>query len=93
MPNLILGPILRYVGPTEATVWVETDGPCVVAALGARSRSFEVAGHHYALVEAVGLPTGAELEYEVTLDGVVVWPHADEPKGCVRTPRREDELR
>lgn len=93
MPNLILGPILRYVGPTVATVWVETDGACEVAALGARSRTFEVAGHHYALVEAHGLPTGAELEYEVMLDGVAVWPHAGEPKGCVRTPRREDALR
>ena len=33
MPELILGPLLRYVGETEATVWVETD------ATAARSRS------------------------------------------------------
>ena len=25
MPNLVLGPILRYVSDTEAIVWVETD--------------------------------------------------------------------
>ena len=29
-PNLILGPLLRYAGTTDATVWVETDAPCEV---------------------------------------------------------------
>lgn len=29
-PRLLLGPLLRYVGRGEATVWVETDRPCVV---------------------------------------------------------------
>jgi phosphodiesterase/alkaline phosphatase D-like protein len=93
VPNLILGPILRYVGPTEATVWVETDGPCEVGALGATARTFEVAGHHYAIVIADGLRESAEHDYELTLDGDVAWPQAGEPKGSVRTPRREDELR
>lgn len=93
VPSLILGPLLRYVGPTEATVWVETDGPCEVGALGATSRTFEIAGHHYALVVVDGLRPGAEHEYELTLDGVGVWPRDGEPRGCVRTPRRDDELR
>ena len=30
MPNLVLGPLLRYVGETETVIWVETDAPCVV---------------------------------------------------------------
>ena len=34
MAELILGPILRYVDATSATVWVETDGPCEVEMLG-----------------------------------------------------------
>ena len=33
MPNLVLGPLLRYVSTTEATVWVETDAPCEVTVL------------------------------------------------------------
>ena len=34
MAELVLGPLLRYVGETEATVWVETDEPCEVEILG-----------------------------------------------------------
>jgi hypothetical protein len=29
--DLVLGPLLRHVGPTDATVWVETDAHCEVA--------------------------------------------------------------
>ena len=28
MVSLLLGPVLRHVGERDATVWVETDGPC-----------------------------------------------------------------
>jgi len=28
MPGLVLGPLLRYTGSTQATVWVETDAAC-----------------------------------------------------------------
>ena len=34
MAKLVLGPLLRYVGETEAVVWVETDEPCEVEILG-----------------------------------------------------------
>ena len=37
MPRLLLGPLLRYAGGTQATVWVETDAPCEVAVLDARA--------------------------------------------------------
>ena len=50
MADLVLGPVLRYVGDTQATVWVETDGPCEVEVLGTRERTFHLSGHHYALV-------------------------------------------
>jgi hypothetical protein len=46
MPQLVLGPILRYVGKDEATVWVETDAPCVVEVLGHGERTFTVERHH-----------------------------------------------
>src|SRR4051812_27659357 len=48
MPRLLIGPLLRYVGRTEATVWVETDEPCEVEILGAREHTWLVGGHHYA---------------------------------------------
>jgi hypothetical protein len=74
--DLVLGPLLRYVSATEATVWVEADGPCEVEILGRRERSFEVAGHHYALVRIEGLEPGGAYEYEVALDGERRWPQA-----------------
>jgi hypothetical protein len=46
MADLLLGPLLRYVSDSEATVWVETSDPCEVRILGRREPSFTVAGHH-----------------------------------------------
>ena len=80
---LVLGPMLRYVGETEATVWVETPGPARVA-VEADSRSwsaptFSVKGHHYALVVVDGLEPGGRWDYTVTVDGVLAWPEPDSP--------------
>src|SRR5215467_10643436 len=86
MASLLLGPILRYVGEREATIWVETDRPCTVQALGCRAPTFSVCGHHYALVRVTGLPGGVH-PYEVALDGEVVWPEPGSgyPPSVVRT--------
>src|SRR5216110_2900245 len=78
-PLLILGPLLRYVGETEATVWVETDRACEVEVLGRRGDTFEVEGHHYALVALEGLEPGRIHPYEVRLDGEVRWPERNSP--------------
>lgn len=87
MPELVLGPLLRYVSETEATVWVETDGPCEVEILGRREPTFGVAGHHYALVRIEGLEPDGFYEYEVALDGERCWPlpDADLPPSVIRT--------
>jgi len=79
MPDLVLGPLLRYVSDTEATVWVETDSPCEVTVLGAGARTFTVSGHHFALVTLDDLEPGSTLPYEVRLDGVGRWPRPDDP--------------
>jgi hypothetical protein len=79
MPQLVLGPLLRYVSETCAVFWVETDSECDVAVLGATAHTFKVAGHHYAVVRAEGLDPGTPYEYEVELDGEHVWPLADSP--------------
>jgi PhoD-like phosphatase len=86
-PLLVLGPLLRYVGETAVTVWVETDRACAVEILGHQARTFEVAGHHYALVVADGLRPGAEHEYQVALDGTVRWPEPGSqfPPSVLRT--------
>ncbi|MFF8656136.1 alkaline phosphatase D family protein [Streptomyces huasconensis] len=73
MARLRLGPLLRYVDGSAATVWVETDRPCaaeVRCADGARgsARTFRIAGHHYALIPVTGLTPGTETAYEVRLD-------------------------
>ncbi|MDQ2895437.1 MAG: alkaline phosphatase family protein [Actinomycetota bacterium] len=74
MASLLLGPMLRYVSETEATVWVETDEACEVQVLGHRSRTFHVDGKHYGLVAIRGLEPGSSTEYELALDGVTTWP-------------------
>jgi hypothetical protein len=86
-PVLVLGPMLRHVGETEATVWVETDRACQVEILGRQAATFEVAGHHYGLVVIDGLEPGSEHEYQVALDGTVRWPAlaGDFPPSLLRT--------
>lgn len=83
MATLKLGPLLRHVGPSDATIWVETDRPCVVGIRAggacASEPTFTVAGHAYAIVTLTGLPSGADIEYEVSLDGSPVWPPAGSP--------------
>jgi hypothetical protein len=87
-PRLVLGPLLRYVGENEATIWVETDRACQVEILGHQARTFEVSGHHYGLVVIGDLRPGAEYEYQVALDGAVRWPEPDTefPPSVLRTP-------
>ena len=75
---LTLGPLLRYVGETSATVWVETQDTAMVT-VHAFDRSwqaptFAVHGHHYALVVLDGLSPGQGSDYQVDIDGVQVWP-------------------
>ncbi|MGK8524636.1 alkaline phosphatase D family protein [Nocardia asteroides] len=77
MAELVLGPVLRHVDGTSATVWVETDGACEVDVLGRRARTFQVGEQHFALVVVDGLEPGESVPYQVRLDGVPVWPEPD----------------
>ncbi|GII60328.1 metallophosphatase [Sphaerisporangium krabiense] len=87
MPELLVGPLLRYVDEAVASVWVETSAPCEVTieagGLRAADRTFTVHGHHYALVDIEA--TGA---YTVELDGETVWPLDDAPPSRI-CPLRE----
>jgi hypothetical protein len=91
VPELVLGPLLRYVGPTEATVWVETDSPCEVEVLVGdsphRSPTFRVGNHHYALVVITDLEPGSSYEYSARLDGETAWPEPGSPfpRSLIRT--------
>src|SRR5918998_6015025 len=87
MPELVLGPLLRYVGETEATIWVETDEPTEVEILGRTAPTFEVEGHHYGLVCIDGLEPGETYEYEVKLGGERRWPEdgGELPPSVIRT--------
>ena len=94
MAELILGPLLRYVGETCAVFWVETDARCEVEVLGAKGRTFCVEGHHFALVRAEELECGQEYEYTVELDGKQVWPLEDSafPPSRFRTYPKQQAL-
>jgi hypothetical protein len=86
--SLVVGPLLRHTGETDATVFVETDAACAVEVLGCRDETFCVHGHHYALVHVTGLAPGTTTPYEVSLDGERVWPEDSSPfpPSVIRTP-------
>lgn len=91
MAELILGPMLRHVDRTTATVWVETDASCTVEVhangVAHRAPTFTVHGHHYALVIVRGLEPDSVTPYQVHLDGVGRWPEPDAgmPESVIRT--------
>jgi len=80
---LLLGPLLRYVDETSASVWVETRDTSTVTVtrgdVSASARTFLVHGHHYALVELDDLEPGSSEAYSVRIDGEQVWPEAASP--------------
>jgi hypothetical protein len=82
MADIVLGPLLRYVDPTRATVWVETDAPSTVTVLGCSARTFTVHERHYALVVIEGLLPGSRTKYDVRLDGEIRWPEPAERAGA-----------
>ncbi|WP_089101418.1 alkaline phosphatase D family protein [Streptomyces hyaluromycini] len=84
MAGLRLGPLLRYTDGSSATVWVEASRPCTAEVrcadgAGGTARTFQVAGHHYALVPVTGLTPGTSPSYDVLLDGTRVWPLPGSP--------------
>ncbi|HYF71610.1 MAG TPA: alkaline phosphatase D family protein [Nocardioides sp.] len=94
MSDLVLGPLLRYVDATSATVWVETADPAVVTVTAgerrAQARTFGAHGHHYALVEVTGLEPGTTTPYTVDVGEARVWPpddpaFADFPQSVIPT--------
>jgi hypothetical protein len=94
VPRLVLGPLLRHVGSEDATIWVETDAPCEVEVCDCRDRTFEIEGHHFALVHVTGLEPEQARPYDVRLDGEQVWPQDDGwPDSCIRTIGDDHDLR
>ncbi|MEU5291132.1 alkaline phosphatase D family protein [Streptomyces umbrinus] len=98
MAGLRLGPLLRYVDGSSATIWVEASRPCTAEVrcpdgAGGESRTFQIAGHHYALIPVTGLTPGTTSSYEVLLDGVQVWPLPDSrfPPSVIHTPVDDHE--
>jgi len=79
--SLVLGPMMRYVDETSASIWVEARNDSRVTVRTGHgsweARTFAVHGHHYALVEATGIEPGSVLPYTVEIDGVHVWPEPD----------------
>ena len=93
--ELLLGPALRYVSETAATIWVETSAACTVRVLDRSTNTFEVAGHHYALVILEGLAPASTIPYQVHLDERRVWPTPDSrlPPSVIRTMGGEGAFR
>ncbi|OPC84042.1 alkaline phosphatase [Embleya scabrispora] len=96
MAELLLGPVLRHVDRTSATVWVETDSPCVVTVTCedgvASAPTWTIFGHHYVLVVVEGLTPGRSREYRVLLDERACWPdeRSGYPPSVLRTAPADD---
>ncbi len=86
---LVLGPMLRYVDETSATVWVRTaDAAHVTVERDGRAwtaPTFAVHGSHYALVVLDGLEPGSDDAYAVRIDDEPVWPLEGMPPSRIRT--------
>ncbi len=95
MPEIVIGPMLRFIDEDEATVWVEVDEPCEVEVLEHTSKTFTVEGHHFAIVVVDGLEPGSTNPYEVKVDGECVWPPEgyEFPHPSIRTIPRDANLR
>jgi hypothetical protein len=80
---LVLGPLLRFVGEHDASIWVEIARPARVTVVSDgrewHAASFVVEEHHYALVLLDGLSPGRTYEYSVQVDGEPVWPLEESP--------------
>jgi PhoD-like phosphatase len=81
--ELVIGPVLRRVVDTRATVWVETTAPATVRVsagpAAGEATTFSAYGHHYAMVVVDGLTPGSATPYEVFLDHARVWPEPESP--------------
>ncbi|MGV9555211.1 alkaline phosphatase D family protein [Streptomyces sp. NPDC003401] len=100
MAELRLGPLLRHADGSSATVWIEASRPCSAEVRcadgsGGTAGTFQVAGHHYALIPVTGLTPGTATPYEVFLDDTRVWPPPDSrfPPSVVRTPAGDADVR
>ncbi|NES28527.1 alkaline phosphatase family protein [Micromonospora terminaliae] len=96
-PRLLIGPLLRRVVGTRATVWVETSAPAVVTVRTAdgatgSAPTFSAYDHHYAIVVVSGLAPDSSTTYEVLVDDEVVWPVPDSgfPASFIRTRAADD---
>ncbi|MDM4722952.1 alkaline phosphatase D family protein [Micromonospora sp. WMMA1363] len=95
--QLLVGPLLRRVVDTRATIWVETSRPAVVTvrtadgATGA-APTFSAYDHHYALVVVSGLTPDRATTYEVLVDGERAWPEPGSPfpASVIRTRAADD---
>ena len=92
---LVLGPVLRYVDETSATVWARTSTSARVSVERAgrtwSAPTVAVHGPHYALVVLEGLVPGSDDTYTVAVDDERVWPKDGMPPSRIRTldPTRE----
>ncbi|MFL6152869.1 MAG: alkaline phosphatase D family protein [Ornithinibacter sp.] len=92
---LVLGPMLRYVDETSATVWARTAASARVTVERAgrtwTAATVVVHGSHYALVVLDGLHPGSDDTYTVRVGDELVWPKPGMPPSRIRTldPSRE----
>ncbi|MFC0530183.1 alkaline phosphatase D family protein [Phytohabitans kaempferiae] len=94
--ELVIGPVLRRVVGTRATIWVETSAPATVRVFagpaGGEASTFSAYGHHYAMVVVEGLAPDTATPYEVFVDGARVWPEPESPypRSVIRTRESDD---
>ncbi|MCU7723673.1 alkaline phosphatase family protein [Actinoplanes sp. KI2] len=96
--HLLIGPVLRRVVGTRATIWVETSDAATVRVEvegggTGTATTFAAYGHHYALVVVTGLTPGTSRPYRVLVDDREVWPAPGSayPQSEISTRPAEDD--
>ncbi|MFC7547618.1 alkaline phosphatase D family protein [Plantactinospora sp. GCM10030261] len=96
-PELWIGPVLRRVVDTRATIWVETSAPTLVRVAtpdgaAGEAPTFSAYGHHYAIVVVEGLTPDSTTPYQVFLGDEQVWPPPayEYPPSVLRTRPADD---
>ncbi|WP_062442445.1 alkaline phosphatase D family protein [Herbidospora daliensis] len=93
MAQLVIGPLLRHVDATTASIWVETSDPCTVTVTAgaeqSTERTFTVHGHHYAIVD---VPVTEPVPYQIHLGDEAVWPLDTMDPSVIRPVDRLDKV-
>ncbi|NUS71769.1 MAG: alkaline phosphatase family protein [Corynebacteriales bacterium] len=87
--TLTLGPLLRYVDETTASIWLQTSRAGTVEVRAgdsvAQAPTFTAHGYHYALVTLKDLTPASSVAYTIHFGTEQLWPEPQMPPSLIHT--------